>query len=194
MTSNERKIVQILQQLIIECKKNTSENRKIDELMATVDFGCSGFVQEGGLVRKMIRSGVMEYVCEDYFANRGTIAALLASSEEFTQEEVCRLLTWLDASAECADVEAEAEDDLIRLQTADGEEIEFTEIAGIALDGKFHVILQPVELLDGMDDDEALVFELSKGEDGDQFQLELDDEIIERVFDEYNKLLDAANG
>lgn len=114
-------------------------------------------------------------------------------SEEFTSEEANRLLTWLDASAERTSTAPEPDDDIIRLQTADGEEIEFTEIAGIALDGRFYVILQPVELLDSMGDDEALVFELSRGEEGDQFRLELDDEIIDRVFDEYNKLLDAAN-
>ena len=87
--------------------------------------------------------------------------------------------------------EMEEEDDIITLTGANGEEIDFVEIAGIAYNGNFYAILQPVELLDGMDDDEALVFKVSTNEDGDdQFDIELDDDVISAVFDEYYKLLD----
>jgi uncharacterized protein YrzB (UPF0473 family) len=83
------------------------------------------------------------------------------------------------------------DDDIVTLTTANGEEVDFVEIAGIAYGGKFYAILQPVELLDGMDDDEALVFRVSRGRDGeDKFDIETDDYIIERVFEEYNRLLD----
>ena len=96
------------------------------------------------------------------------------------------------------DEEAEtADDDIVTLLSADGEEIDFVEIAGIAHKGNFYAILQPVELIEGMDDDEALVFKVSRGKDGeDKFEIELDDSIIEAVFAEYNKLLDdaVANG
>lgn len=85
----------------------------------------------------------------------------------------------------------EEDDDIVTLTTANGEEVDFVEIAGIAYGGNFYAILQPVELLDGMDDDEALVFKVSRGPDGeDKFDIELDDFIIEKVFEEYNRLLD----
>ena len=87
----------------------------------------------------------------------------------------------------------EEEDDIIILKSADGEEVEFVEIAGINLDGKFYAILQPVELLEGMDEDEALVFEVVRGADGeDSFNIELDDDVIDAVFTEYNRLLEEA--
>ena len=87
------------------------------------------------------------------------------------------------------------DDDIITLTTADGEEVDFVEIAGIAYRGNFYVILQPVELLDGMEEDEALVFKVTRGkEDDDKFEIELDDAIIDAVFAEYNRLLDEANG
>ncbi|MBR5192069.1 MAG: DUF1292 domain-containing protein [Clostridia bacterium] len=90
--------------------------------------------------------------------------------------------------------EEAANEDYITLTTADGEEVDFVEIAGIAYKGNFYAILQPVELLEGMDDDEALVFKVTKNRDGsDNFEIELDDEIIEAVFTEYGKLLDEAN-
>ena len=42
-----------------------------------------------------------------------------------------------------------------------------------------------------MQDDEAFVFKVSRNENGeDKFEIELDDEIIEAVFKEYNRLLD----
>ena len=84
-----------------------------------------------------------------------------------------------------------ADDDIVTLLSATGEEIDFVEIAGIAHRGNFYAILQPVELLEGMADDEALVFKVSRTESGeDKFEIELDDEIIDAVFAEYNRLLD----
>lgn len=44
-----------------------------------------------------------------------------------------------------------------------------------------------------MDDDEALVFKVSINSDGsDKFEIELDDEVIDAVFVEYNKLLEDS--
>ena len=87
------------------------------------------------------------------------------------------------------------DDDVITLITTNGEEVDFVEIAGIAYRGNFYAILQPVELLEGMEEDEALVFKVTRGKDGeDKFEIELDDTIIDAVFDEYNKLLDEAEG
>ena len=86
-----------------------------------------------------------------------------------------------------------ASDDIVTLLNAEGEEIDFVEIAGIAHKGEFYAILQPVELLEGMADDEALVFLVTRDNDGnDKFEICLDDDIIDAVFTEYNRLLDNA--
>ena len=86
------------------------------------------------------------------------------------------------------------DDDVVTLLSATGEEIDFVEIAGIAYKGHFYAILQPVELLEGMDDDEALVFEVVRTEDGnDSFHIVLDDDIIDTVFEEYTKLYEEAH-
>ena len=84
-------------------------------------------------------------------------------------------------------------EDIITLTSADGEEIDFIEIAGIAYNGGFYLILQPVELLEGMSDDEALVFEVTSDSEGnDKFNVVLDDEIIDAVFAEYGRLYDES--
>ena len=93
-----------------------------------------------------------------------------------------------DYIEEAVDLE---EDSIVTLTSADGQEIDFVEIAGIALRGNFYVILQPVELLEGMGEDEALVFKVTQDRNGeDHFNIELDDEIIGEVFEEYYRLLD----
>lgn len=86
-------------------------------------------------------------------------------------------------------------DGIITLYNEAGEAIDFVEIAGIAYKGGFYLILQPVELLPGMGDDEALVFEAKSCPDGtDSLEIVLDDEIIDAVFAEYDRLYDQANG
>lgn len=86
------------------------------------------------------------------------------------------------------------DDDIITLLSVNGEEIDFVEIAGIKLDSGFYAILQPVELLEGMDEDEALVFEVTTDAEGENhFEICTDDDIIDEVFAEYNRLLDEAN-
>lgn len=89
------------------------------------------------------------------------------------------------------------EDDIITLISAEGKEIDFVEIAGIAYRGNFYAILQPVELLEGMSENEAIVFKVSTNKDGtDSFDIELDDAVINAVYKEYEKLYDdaVANG
>jgi len=85
------------------------------------------------------------------------------------------------------------DDELVVLRDSEGNEIEFIEIAGIKLRDSFYVILQPVELFDGMNEDEAIVFEYTKV-DGveDNYKFVDEDEIIDEVFEEYNRLLAEA--
>ena len=84
----------------------------------------------------------------------------------------------------------EDEDDIITLVNEEGEEVEFVEIAGIAYRGNFYAVLQPVELLEGMGEDEALVFKVTKGGNGeDNFEIEIDETIIKAVYEEYLKLI-----
>lgn len=81
-------------------------------------------------------------------------------------------------------------EDIVTLIDDEGVETDCYEVAFIKLDNKSYSILQPVELLDGMEEDEALVFEVTDNNGEESFEMVLDDDIIDKVFDEYNKLLD----
>lgn len=56
------------------------------------------------------------------------------------------------------------EDDIVTLVGENGRETDFIEVAGISYKGAFYAILQPVKLLDGMDEDEALLFKVTQTE------------------------------
>ena len=84
------------------------------------------------------------------------------------------------------------DDDLpvVTLLTDEGEEIEFIEVAIVAYKNENYSILQPLDLFEGMAEDEAFVFKIGKTETGeDRFEMITDDELIDKVFAEYNKTL-----
>ncbi len=79
---------------------------------------------------------------------------------------------------------------IVTLVSAGGEEIDFEEVAGVALKRGYYAILKPVELLAGMEEDEAMVFEVDRSDpDVERYTVVLDDEIIDKVFDEYYEML-----
>ena len=81
--------------------------------------------------------------------------------------------------------------DPIVLYDENNKETKFEQVAVIPLDEKLYVLLKPITKIAGVNDDEALVFKVSRGENGeDKFEIELDDEIIDAIFEEYNRLLD----
>ena len=80
----------------------------------------------------------------------------------------------------------------IVLYNEKGEAITFEQIALIPLDGGEYVILKPVQPMEGMADDEALVFAILREAQGTALEIVVEDAIIDGVFDEYNRLLEEA--
>lgn len=79
---------------------------------------------------------------------------------------------------------------ILTLTTNDGSDVDFMEIAQIYIEDELYLILQPVELFDGMEEDDALVFHVSVGLKGEErLDLVYDDDLTDRVFSEYEKLL-----
>ena len=71
---------------------------------------------------------------------------------------------------------------VVTLLTDDGEEIDFIEVAVVNYKNENYSILQPIELFEGMAEDEALVFKIGVAENGeDRFEMVTDDELIDLV-------------
>ena len=87
----------------------------------------------------------------------------------------------------------DAEDDQpIVLFDEQDNEVEFEQIALIPYKNKAYAILKPVKEMEGVNEDEAIVFALLEDENGeDLLSIETDETIVNAVFDEYYKLLDA---
>lgn len=99
------------------------------------------------------------------------------------------------SNMQIGDVKSTSDEDVevISLLNNDGEEIDFIEIAAIAYKGEFYAMLQPVEMPEGMDEDEALVFHVTKDSNNeDKYNIVVDDDIIKGVFEEYNRILNQS--
>ena len=83
----------------------------------------------------------------------------------------------------------DAPEAIVSMYTASGEQIDFAVIAYIPLEDKTYYIMQPVMLLQGMGQDEALVFECEQfSEDEAHYTIVTDGDIIDAVFAEYERL------
>ena len=84
----------------------------------------------------------------------------------------------------------EENNDLIYLFNEKGEEIAFEQIALIPIIETTYVILKPVRPLEGLQEDEGLVFEIKNNGTEEYLSLVTDEDIIDDVFDIYFKLIE----
>ncbi len=79
--------------------------------------------------------------------------------------------------------------DNIKLFNEENEEVEFEQIALVPIEEKVYAILKPVQTMDGVADDEALVFGIEEIDDEDCLVIVEEDAIVDKVFEEYYKML-----
>ena len=85
----------------------------------------------------------------------------------------------------------EDNNDAIILMNEKGEEIPFEQIAVIPMEAKTYAILKPMVQLDGLGENEGLVFSIEVNVEGMEYlALVTDDDIIDQVFDVYFQLVD----
>lgn len=70
-------------------------------------------------------------------------------------------------------------------------EVKFDQVAIIPLNDMLYAILKPIQEMEGVADDEAIVFAVIETDDGEAIlNIETDEAIAMQVFEEYYKLLD----
>ena len=73
--------------------------------------------------------------------------------------------------------------------------IRFDQVAIIPMQDKLYAILKPIDELEGVADDEAIVFYVNEQGNGEAtLEVETDEPTAVLVFDEYDKLLDKEDG
>ena len=78
----------------------------------------------------------------------------------------------------------------VTIDTLDGEAIDFDEVLSLVIDEEVYVLLQPTKTSADIASDEAIVCKVSNG---DEYEITEDEEIIEKVFREYEKLFDEKD-
>ncbi|MGN0823792.1 MAG: DUF1292 domain-containing protein [Candidatus Coproplasma sp.] len=81
----------------------------------------------------------------------------------------------------------------IKLTNEDGTELVFNQVAVIEQDEKIFAILTPVSDIEGVSDDEAIVFRVDERDGEHVLALEEDEEVAMEVFEKYIKLWEESN-
>ena len=81
-------------------------------------------------------------------------------------------------------------DDDITLYDEEGNETVFGQVAVIPMNEKVYVILVPITPIEGVGEDEGVVFLLDEVDDEETLSVVMDEGIIDSVFSEYEKLCD----
>lgn len=103
------------------------------------------------------------------------------SEEKKPQEEIDILDVLLD----------EDNEDPITLYDENDKPVKFDQVAIIPMDEKLYAILKPIDEIEGVADDEAIVFAINEGENGEtSLIIENDEPTAIKVFDQYYVLLD----
>lgn len=87
----------------------------------------------------------------------------------------------------------EDNNDVVVLRNENGEDIRFEQIATIPMKNTTYFILLPLDKIDGVGENEGLVFEILETEEGEVLSLVTDGDTIDKVFAVYDELVDDAN-
>lgn len=86
------------------------------------------------------------------------------------------------------------DDDIITLYNAERDvDEDFYHLATLDVDDKWFVVLKPVEKLPDIEEDEVLIYEVQEGDDGDIFVAIEDEDLLQKVFDEFMKEMEALD-
>ncbi|MBR2433146.1 MAG: DUF1292 domain-containing protein [Clostridia bacterium] len=87
----------------------------------------------------------------------------------------------------------EENEDPITLYNENDKPIKFDQIAIIPMEEKLFAILKPIDEMEEVAEDEAIVFRVEEQENGEsELVIETDEALAMRVFDEFYRLLDEV--
>ncbi len=93
-----------------------------------------------------------------------------------------------DCDCDCG---CDYEDDIVELTTDDGKKLKFYFVGTLEYQGKNYSAFEPAEQIDGIDDDDLIIFELAGDDEETADLLPVEDEaILDAVFEEFCKALE----
>ncbi len=80
------------------------------------------------------------------------------------------------------------DEEVITLYDENNNPVDFDEVAVVEYMGEFYALLQPIEPMEGLGEDEAIIFKVvQKDDETDEFEPVTDESILDAVFNEYLK-------
>ena len=84
--------------------------------------------------------------------------------------------------------------DPIELMGEDGKELKFEQCATIPYEGVLYAVLHPITKIEGIGEDECVIFRYEQRDGEEIFRVEEDEDLAQAVYDVYLELLEEANG
>ena len=89
------------------------------------------------------------------------------------------------------DCDCGCEDEIVELTTEDGKKLKFYFVGTIEYKGKYYSAFEPAEQIEGMEDDDLIIFELSGDDEETADLLPVEDEkLLDEVFEEFCRVLE----
>ncbi len=83
------------------------------------------------------------------------------------------------------------EDEIVELTTEDGKKLKFYFVGTIEYKGKLYSAFEPAEQIEGIEDDDLIIFELSGDDEETADLLPVEDEaLLDEVFEEFCRVLE----
>lgn len=80
------------------------------------------------------------------------------------------------------------DEEVITLYDENNNPVDFEEVAVVEYQGEFYALLQPIEPMEGLGEDEAIIFKIvQKDDETDEFEPVTDESVLDAVFNEYLK-------
>lgn len=98
-----------------------------------------------------------------------------------------------DCNCNCEEHECDCgcEDDIVELTTEDGKKLKFYFVGTIEYQGKNYSAFEPAEQIDGIEDDDLIIFELAGDDEETADLLPVEDEaLLDAVFEEFCRVLE----
>ncbi len=93
-----------------------------------------------------------------------------------------------DHECDCEDCDCE---DIVELTTDDGKKLKFYFVGTIEYKGKNYSAFEPAEQIDGIEDDDLVIFELAGDDEETADLLPVEDEkLLDEVFEEFCRVLE----
>jgi len=88
--------------------------------------------------------------------------------------------------------DCECEPDIVELTDDNGKKLKFFHIGTIEFKNSYYAAFQPAEEIEGVDDDEVIIFEVSGDENGEESELLPieDQDLLDEVYEEFCRVME----